>query len=283
MQDSEQRVAPQVSSTSETVVATIMGVVLAAIPTWLIARSNSLEMALGLGMVLIPLLGLIGWASGSAKAFAITLGGILRVFVVATIGNATNSNLAQKLLLPDSEIDFDESHRQALVVQQRIESAETVEELDEVISLLQRRRRFVYRRRVVLVISVIVAIIVTGICMWDWLSLRRMGGAYLLPLSFKETEFENLWLIFPVMLVLQAVPLAVCFASYSKRYLVGCLLLSIYVGLAFYFLFHANLPTLQIWLPPCIVYVVTSGVGLLADWVPLGDSDASAAEVGGST
>ena len=61
------------------------------------------------------------------------------------------------------------------------------------------------------------------------------------------------------------------------------MLLSIYVGLAFYFLFHANLPTLQIWVPTCIVYVVTSGVGLLADWVPLGDSDARAAEAGGLT
>ena len=269
MEETQERTLPQPDSISEMVVATVLGVTLAVIPTWLIARNHSLEMGIGLGMVLIPLLGLIGWASGSAKALAATLGGILQVFVVATIGNATNSTLAQKLLLPKAEMDFDESLRQTLAVQERIASAETVEELDEVISHLQLRQRFVYRRRVVMIIAALMALVVTGICMLDWMSLRQKGGSFLLPSSFKETEFENLWLIFPVVFVLLAVPLAVCFANYAKRYFVGCLLLSVFVGLAFYFLFHANLPSLKLWIPPCIVYIVTSGVGLLADWVPL--------------
>jgi len=66
-----------------------------------------------------------------------------------------------------------------------------------------------------------------------------------------------------------AVPLAVCFAYYSLRYFVACLVLSVYTGTAFYFLFHANLPALQIWIPPSIAFIFTSGVGLLADWVSL--------------
>ena len=94
MQESQERTLPQPDlisdSISEMVVATVLGVTLAAIPTWLIARNHRLEMGIGLGMVLIPMLGLIGWASGSAKALALTLGGILQVFVVTTIGNATN-------------------------------------------------------------------------------------------------------------------------------------------------------------------------------------------------
>ena len=52
--------APRHLSTSnaEAVVATILGVVLAAIPTWLIARNHSLEMAIGLGMVMVPSVGI---------------------------------------------------------------------------------------------------------------------------------------------------------------------------------------------------------------------------------
>ena len=188
---------------------------------------------------------------------------------VATIGNATNSTLAQKILLPEAELDWDETRRQALAVQDRIETAETVEELDEVISLLERRRRFIYRRRVVAITSAIVALVVTVLGMLDWMALQKNGQALLLPSNFKETKFENLGLIFPVVFALVAVPLAVCFANYSKRYFVACVLLSAYVGTAFYFLFHANLPDLQIWVPPFIVYTVTTGVGLLADWVSL--------------
>ena len=261
---------------TEAIAAGLTGIGLAAVPVWLLAQKHSLEMAVGLGMVLVPLLGLLGWASGGVGQLLKTIAHILYIFGVVTIGNATDSRLAQKILLPGNEPDLQESARQTQALLARMEAAETVEQLDEIGLQVERYVSFKKRRKVVWVVCGVTAAFLTLLCIGDLQLLRNGKQSFVLPASFKDWQTDNLLLFFPLTFVLLAVPLSVVFANYSQRYLVLSTMLSLYAGTAFYFLFHANLPALQLWVPPLVCYIVTSGIGLLAEWVSLNEEIESA-------
>lgn len=233
----------------------------------------NIERGVGVAMILFPIHFGLAWAVGGWIPFVQTLGWFWVALFLVTV----------KKIVPipidfSSNLEDDRLLEMELHTRRRLLETESEERFSELAEILRAKHRFQTNRRRVFLFAATMAAIGTALLYLDFAQLKGNGKSVVVPVTWKNTDPQNLLLAFPFIFILLSVPLCVLFASYSKAYLAACIAGTLYFGTAFLLIFRPSLPDMPILLPYLVVGITLIGVGLIVEWVT---ADSSYLTVGG--